>query len=112
MFRRSGLAVATIAAGVLAAAFAVGSARAAGPGGLAGFGQAGDGLLQQTHGFHRDCLWGPGRGWHRHGRSGAARPCGGDYGYRPRPRCVKDWHCVNRGPLGLDKRCGWRTICY
>ncbi len=35
------------------------------------------------------------------------------WGYgRPRPRnCVKDWHCVKRGPFGLRKKCFWRQIC-
>ena len=26
--------------------------------------------------------------------------------------CVRDWHCKNKGPFGLKKVCGYRTLCY
>jgi len=115
MKKRFGLALATASAGFLAMVVSASSIAAAGPVGAsapAALGQIGDGLVTPVHGYHRSCEWGPGRGWHRHHRSGAISHCGAEYRYRARPSCVKDWHCERTGPFGANKRCYWRTLCY
>ncbi|MEZ5909343.1 MAG: hypothetical protein R3D31_11135 [Hyphomicrobiaceae bacterium] len=75
-------------------------------------GIAADGsVVEKVHGCHRRCAPGPRGHVHRHAGPNCVRVSCGRPGYRPRRQCNKDWHCEKTGPLGLSKRCYWRTLC-